>query len=739
MKRVSNKRKLNDTLPSQSNTTKNGRRTQAIQRNGVATNNISSTSVSSSTRGTRSTTLLTSNPGGLRSNAAPLTVNTNNNHNHHNLTSRQRNRNNSQRASDNNRSENKLPYNQENIHAQQQQRQRQRQRQRHRRRGRKQNNNQNSQASNQNPIPSALGNQTTQVGNNSTLVGHGRQSSGGAVSYSDALTGGVNGNINSTAPAPALPVSQASEGDLQKNSTFIDKQRSQQYSQLPPSNGSQVNPNNHYTAAQMQLRKQLIDPQPSKFWHEKQNSNSKANLDSTQSGNSISSTSTVSVNEGTSMKECTMDELSNRDPRKKPMTKGQQQKCLQQGQMKKIHMKNIKQDIFKMPARMWVLPGVNYQTHQDALPHQLMPSVAQTMRLKEASSGILPSYLTSSGWQPDLNGKMRAILFDWMMEVSQEYMLTRQTLHYSLAYVDCFLSRRRCVPKEKLQLIGVTALFVASKVEEIYPPRARDFALTTDGAFSTDEIMKMEMTLLHVLDWQLAPVTPIAWSNYLFHQLALEWENQNSPLSNQEEDEDGTTGSTTSAMKSLTIKEDPKVKQQAKRLKLDDNFCRREEPVSPTSVIYFGDGTHSTVPIEIFESSMDLIDLLILDEKSLLFKPSLLTTAAIFAHLPPQASPRLKSKLVSYSGYSINDIMSVVKWMHTVPRPKAKPHTRISTFSEELPKKDHHQMQKHSSEMLKLHTKRISQGGGGLAVAVTFDTTKPSTKTCTNLQPVPLA
>jgi hypothetical protein len=67
--------------------------------------------------------------------------------------------------------------------------------------------------------------------------------------------------------------------------------------------------------------------------------------------------------------------------------------------------------------------------------------------------------------QPNLTWMMRAILLDWMMEVSQEFTLKRETFHLSINYVDRFLSAIPNLNKMELQLVGVAALYVASKVE----------------------------------------------------------------------------------------------------------------------------------------------------------------------------------------------------------------------------------------------------------------------------------
>ena len=74
--------------------------------------------------------------------------------------------------------------------------------------------------------------------------------------------------------------------------------------------------------------------------------------------------------------------------------------------------------------------------------------------------------------QPDVTPDMRSILVDWLIEVAQEYKLQQETLHLSVRLIDRFLSRRP-VARTKLQLVGVTCMFIASKFEEIYAPQVR--------------------------------------------------------------------------------------------------------------------------------------------------------------------------------------------------------------------------------------------------------------------------
>ncbi|XP_006802406.1 G1/S-specific cyclin-E1 [Neolamprologus brichardi] len=109
--------------------------------------------------------------------------------------------------------------------------------------------------------------------------------------------------------------------------------------------------------------------------------------------------------------------------------------------------------------------------------------------------------------------KMRAILLDWLMEVSEVYKLHRETYHLAQDYFDRFMATQRNVLKSTLQLIGITCLFIAAKVEEMYPPKVHQFAYVTDEACTEDEILSMEIIIMKELKWSLSPQTPVSWLN----------------------------------------------------------------------------------------------------------------------------------------------------------------------------------------------------------------------------------
>ena len=63
--------------------------------------------------------------------------------------------------------------------------------------------------------------------------------------------------------------------------------------------------------------------------------------------------------------------------------------------------------------------------------------------------------------------------------------------------------------RRKLQLVGVTAMLVACKYEEMYAPEVGDFAYITDNAFTKAQILEMEQLVLRSLNFQLGRPLPL--------------------------------------------------------------------------------------------------------------------------------------------------------------------------------------------------------------------------------------
>jgi cyclin A len=144
-------------------------------------------------------------------------------------------------------------------------------------------------------------------------------------------------------------------------------------------------------------------------------------------------------------------------------------------------------------------------------------------------------------YQPNLDHNMRSVVCDWLMEVSREYAIGRETLHMAINYFDRFLSYHTApchdsatgrltygcaipescvrganpnspptssedrisvagscekikVDRANMQLLGVACLFIAAKAEEIYPPSAKDMSITTDRAYSSSQVSFVTLT-----------------------------------------------------------------------------------------------------------------------------------------------------------------------------------------------------------------------------------------------------
>uniref|UniRef100_A0A182QB00 Uncharacterized protein n=1 Tax=Anopheles farauti TaxID=69004 RepID=A0A182QB00_9DIPT len=103
---------------------------------------------------------------------------------------------------------------------------------------------------------------------------------------------------------------------------------------------------------------------------------------------------------------------------------------------------------------------------------------------------------------------MRTILIDWINEVHHQFKLEIDTYHMTVSLIDRYLQKVKSVPKKKLQLVGVTAMFVASKYEELFPPEIHDFVFITDDTYQKYQILEMEKEMVKVLDFQLGKPLP---------------------------------------------------------------------------------------------------------------------------------------------------------------------------------------------------------------------------------------
>lgn len=173
---------------------------------------------------------------------------------------------------------------------------------------------------------------------------------------------------------------------------------------------------------------------------------------------------------------------------------------------KKTPISNLDQDRFcktLQPRRLleWSDRNSDYLTLQNYMSYLRM----QKHKQLKYDDKILQNH-------PDLEPRMRSILFDWLMEVCDCFHLQRSTFYLAQTYIDSYLGAASLhVSKSRLQLLGISALFVAAKIEEIDPPKLRRFSYITDGACTDEEILIQEISLLQILKWRANPVTVYDW------------------------------------------------------------------------------------------------------------------------------------------------------------------------------------------------------------------------------------
>ncbi|XP_070542096.1 G2/mitotic-specific cyclin-B-like [Ptychodera flava] len=132
------------------------------------------------------------------------------------------------------------------------------------------------------------------------------------------------------------------------------------------------------------------------------------------------------------------------------------------------------------------------------LVSQYVNDIYKYMRHLEREYKVSSDYMEHQ----EINARMRAILIDWLVQVHLRFHLLQETLFLTISILDRFLQVQQ-VSRNKLQLVGVTAMFLASKYEEMYAPEIGDFVYITDNAYNKAQIRAMECLMLRAIDFSL--------------------------------------------------------------------------------------------------------------------------------------------------------------------------------------------------------------------------------------------
>lgn len=195
------------------------------------------------------------------------------------------------------------------------------------------------------------------------------------------------------------------------------------------------------------------------------------------------------------------------------------------------------------PKRENVAPKSSFESHSTHLLHQVdnidekdvgnpqmcadyVHDIYKYLYLLERVFPIRENFLQS---QNDVTPKMRSVLLDWINEVHHQFSLETETYYMAVAMIDRYLQSDSNTSRKYLQLVGVTALFMASKYEELMPPEISDFVYVTgelifrillwtlsyaffsiqDDTYTKEQILNMEMKIFQKLKFNLSKPLPI--------------------------------------------------------------------------------------------------------------------------------------------------------------------------------------------------------------------------------------
>ncbi|CBI24160.3 unnamed protein product, partial [Vitis vinifera] len=135
---------------------------------------------------------------------------------------------------------------------------------------------------------------------------------------------------------------------------------------------------------------------------------------------------------------------------------------------------------------------------------EYVEEIYQYYWVTEAQNPSMQNYMSI---QSDITPQMRGILINWLIEVHYKFELMQETLYLMVTLFDRYLS---LVPikKNDMQLVGLTALLLASKYEDFWHPRVKDLISISAESYTRDQMLGMEKVVLNKLKFRLNVPTP---------------------------------------------------------------------------------------------------------------------------------------------------------------------------------------------------------------------------------------
>lgn len=342
-----------------------------------------------------------------------------------------------------------------------------------------------------------------------------------------------------------------------------------------------------------------------------------------------------------------------------------QQQLKKQQQQQQENLSDIENHQIKTPIKSNNKQTINEDSFQtpdhNLTPTTPMPKLSwannnelwQVMRRKELKYSHDPNYLKR---HLNIESQMRAILLDWLVEISYAYRLHRETWYLAVEYMDRFLTcSKQQMRIDRLQLIGMSSLFLAAKVEEIYPPKLKELAshMETYSTNNEDAISQFELFMLKTLNWEISPVTANTW---LMTYLQIASINYYSIINSNSNNNNSNNVLSTNMVMPLSIY---KNNNNLSKLGLNND-------VNLTQQEFY---------LENYMKSVTLLDLCMFDMESLKFSYSILAASAMYhmitlnnnstASANNNNNNQNKALFVqTCTGYKLYELDACIKWMY---------------------------------------------------------------------------
>ncbi len=148
-------------------------------------------------------------------------------------------------------------------------------------------------------------------------------------------------------------------------------------------------------------------------------------------------------------------------------------------------------------------------TAKAALEHPYFHSFKSQSHVDFAPRFLEPNVCDWTLKHKDLSKEMREILLQWLMEVTIDNKSSVETYSQCIEIVDAFMNKTtETIPKERLQLVGIAAMFISSAMNEVNYLSVESSVKYTDNTYTGKELMEMSCKIFNCLE-HLMPQTKL--------------------------------------------------------------------------------------------------------------------------------------------------------------------------------------------------------------------------------------